>query len=165
MNHFNLLRSEDALTYAASPQDHDSIIEQAITLLRLKLKAPGVSLTSPEATKRYLALRIAAQEREVFGCLWLNNQHQLIEDEVLFVGTIDGAPVYPREIVKACLARNAAAVLFYHNHPSGICEPSQADQSITQKLKISLQAIEVRVVDHIIIGGVEGYSFAEHGLL
>jgi DNA repair protein RadC len=165
MSNLNLLRAEDAPAYQALPQDSDHIIEQAINLLRQKLKEPGVALTSPEATKRYLALRIATQEREVFGCLWLDNQHRVLEDEPLFLGTIDGASVYPREVVKACLARNAAAVIFYHNHPSGICEPSSADQAITQKLKSSLQAVDVRVLDHVIIGGIHGYSFAEHGLL
>jgi DNA repair protein RadC len=165
MNDLNLLRAEDAPLYHALPQAGDPIIAQALHILRQMLKEPGAVLTSPDATKSYLALRIATQEREVFGCLWLDNQHRVLEDEPLFFGTIDGASVYPREVVKACLARNAAAVVFYHNHPSGLCEPSQADQAITQKLKASLQAVDVRVLDHVIIGGIQSYSFAEHGLL
>jgi DNA repair protein RadC len=164
------IRSEHLAVYRTAPPnpvspEDSQTIAVALAVLQSRLRQFGQTLSSPEITQTYLTLRLAAQEREVFGCLWLNNQHQLIEDEVLFVGTIDGAPVYPREIVKSCLARNAAAALFYHNHPSGVCEPSQADKHITDKLKQALGVIEVRVLDHIIVAGLHTYSFASHGLL
>jgi DNA repair protein RadC len=103
---------------------------------------------------------------EVFGCLWLDNQHRVLEFEELFHGTIDGASVYPREVVRAALRLNAAAVIFAHNHPSGVAEPSEADRMITQRLKQALNLIDIRVLDHFIVGdGDQAYSFAEHGLL
>ena len=101
----------------------------------------------------------------MFACLYLDNQHRLIEYKELFRGTIDGASVYPREVVKLCLQLNAAAVIFAHNHPSGINEPSQADRQITDKLKQALALVDIRVLDHFIIGDGEPFSFAEHGLM
>jgi DNA repair protein RadC len=164
------IHSETPAVYLAAPADDPALVEnqkiaQALAVLKSRLRRFGQTYTNPDATQAYLVLRLASQEREVFGCLWLNNQHQLIEDEELFYGTIDGAPVYPREIVKACLNRNAAAVLLYHNHPSGVCAPSEADRRITDKLKQTLGLIDVRVLDHIIVAGLETYSFACHGLL
>ena len=122
-------------------------------------------LTSSAATRDYLRARFKSCEREVFSCLFLNNQHHVMELEELFKGTIDGAAVYPREVVKRALYHNAAAVIFAHNHPSGIAEPSQADIAITRKLKTAMQTIEVRVLDHLVIGADEVISFAERGLL
>lgn len=122
-------------------------------------------LTSSAATRDYLRARFKSCEREVFSCLFLNNQHHVMELEELFRGTIDGAAVYPREVVKRALYHNAAAVIFAHNHPSGIAEPSQADIAITRKLKTAMQTIEVRVLDHLVIGADEVISFAERGLL
>ena len=101
----------------------------------------------------------------MFACLFLDNQHRVILLEELFRGTIDGASVYPREVVKQALYHNAAAVIFAHNHPSGISEPSQADKHITEKLKQALSLFDIRVLDHFIIGDGQPYSFAEHGLL
>jgi DNA repair protein RadC len=101
----------------------------------------------------------------VFACLFLDNQHHILEFEELFRGTIDSASVYPREVIKKALAHNAAAVIFAHNHPSGISEPSQADKLITDKLKQALALIDIRVLDHFIIGDGMPYSFAENGLL
>ncbi len=122
-------------------------------------------LTSSAATRDYLRARFKSCESEVFSCLFLNNQHHVMEFEELFRGTIDGAAVYPREVVKRALYHNAAAVIFAHNHPSGIAEPSQADIAITRKLKTAMQTIEIRVLDHLVIGAGEVVSFAERGLL
>jgi len=125
----------------------------------------GDVLTSPEATRAYLSQQLRHYQHEVFACLFLDNQHHILEFEELFRGTIDSASVYPREVVKKALAHNAAAVIFAHNHPSGISEPSQADKLITAKLKQALALIEIRVLDHFIIGDGMPYSFAENGLL
>lgn len=125
----------------------------------------GSALTSPEATRAYLSAQLRNYSYEVFACLFLDNQHRVIEFEEMFRGTIDSASVYPREVAKKVLSHNAAAVIFAHNHPSGINEPSQADKLITDKLKQSLALFDVRVLDHFIIGDGKPYSFAEHGLL
>jgi len=125
----------------------------------------GDVLTSPEATRAYLSQQLRHYQHEVFACLFLDNQHHILEFEELFRGTIDSASVYPREVVKKVLAHNAAAVIFAHNHPSGISEPSQADKLITDKLKQALALIDIRVLDHFIIGDGMPYSFAENGLL
>lgn len=125
----------------------------------------GEQLTSPAATRQYLVSQLRDREHEVFACLFLDNRHRIIHFEPLFQGTIDGASVYPREVAKRALAHNAAAVIFGHNHPSGVAEPSQADITITRRLKDGLALFDIRVLDHFIIGDGEGYSFAEHGLL
>ncbi|MBE0470009.1 MAG: DNA repair protein RadC [Methyloprofundus sp.] len=125
----------------------------------------GDVLTSPEATRAYLSQQLRHYQHEVFACLFLDNQHHILEFEELFRGTIDSASVYPREVIKKALAHNAAAVIFAHNHPSGITEPSQADKLITDKLKQALALIDIRVLDHFVIGDGVPYSFAENGLL
>jgi len=125
----------------------------------------GSALTSPEATRAYLCAQLRNYSYEVFACLFLDNQHRVIVFEELFQGTIDGASVYPREVAKKALMHNAAAVIFAHNHPSGVSEPSQGDKSITEKLKQALLLFDIRVLDHFIIGDGKPYSFAEHGLL
>ncbi len=122
-------------------------------------------LTSPEATRDYLKMRLYGSPHEIFACLFLDNRHRVIRYDELFHGTIDGASVHPREVVRRVIETNAAAVIFAHNHPSGVAEPSQADLRITQKLKEALALIEVRVLDHIIVGDGEATSFAERGLL
>ena len=122
-------------------------------------------LTSPEATRDFLKLKLYGLPHEVFACLFLDNRHRVIRYEELFQGTIDGASVHPREVVRRALETNAAAVIFAHNHPSGVAEPSQADLRITQRLKDALALIEVRVLDHLIIGEGPGTSLAERGLL
>jgi DNA repair protein RadC len=122
-------------------------------------------LASSASTRTYLRARFRSYKHEVFSCIFLNNQHHVVKLEEMFSGTIDGAAVYPREVVKRCLYHNAAAVIFVHNHPSGIAEPSQADISITSKLKSALGTIDVRVLDHFVIGYPEVVSFAERGLL
>ena len=125
----------------------------------------GSALTSPEITRAYLSAQLRGYSYEVFACLFLDNQHRVIRLDELFRGTIDGASVYPREVVKLALHYNAAAVIFAHNHPSGISEPSQSDKHITEKLKQALAMFDIRVLDHFIIGDGEPFSFAEHGLL
>ena len=129
------------------------------------LHATVAAFTAPEIVKNYLTLSLALEEREHFHVLFLNNQHKLLLDDRLFSGTIDGASVYPREVVKRALQCNAAAVIIAHNHQSGICVPSEADKSITDKLKQALSTIDIRILDHIIVGHMETYSFAEHGAL
>jgi DNA repair protein RadC len=120
-------------------------------------------LNTPEDTKRYLKSQLAHQQREVFACLYLDNKHQVIAFDELFFGTIDGASVHPREVVKSTLQHNAAAVIFAHNHPSGNPEPSQSDINITQHLINALKLIDVRVLDHLIIGDGSATSLAELG--
>ena len=122
-------------------------------------------LSSPNDTKNFLIAQLRAYPYEVFACLFLDNRHQIISFDEMFKGTIDGAHVYPREVVKQALARNAAAVIFAHNHPSGVAEPSLADKNITQRLQEALKLVDIRVLDHFIIGDNTAVSFAELGLL
>jgi DNA repair protein RadC len=124
------------------------------------------ALTSPDLTRNYLTALMAGYSHEIFACLLLDNQHQVIRFEPLFRGTIDAAGVYPREVVKLALDYGAAAIIFAHNHPSGLTQPSEADKQITQRLKQALALMDIRVLDHFIIGdGDRPYSFAENGLL
>lgn len=142
------------------------IIKQANTIMERKMRGYDVTLRAPDQTRRYLRNKIGDLPHEVFGALWLNNRHQVIEFEELFKGTIDGAAVYPREVVKAALGYNAAAVIFTHNHPSGNPEPSQADITLTRRLKEALGLVDVRVLDHVIVGpGLDMISLAERGLV
>ena len=134
-------------------------------LQRRNLHTTLAAFTAPDIVKNYLTLSLALEEREHFHVLFLNNQHQLLLDARLFSGTIDGASVYPREVVKQALQCNAAAVILAHNHPSGVCVPSEADRGITAKLKQALTTVDIRVLDHIIVGHMETYSFAEQGAL
>lgn len=122
-------------------------------------------LDSSLATKQYLISELRQETREVFACLFLDNQHQIIHFERLFYGTIDAAAVYPRIVVEHALKRNAAAIIFAHNHPSGIAESSAADRQITQRLIQALNLIDVKVLDHIIVAGPDCHSFAENGEL
>lgn len=123
----------------------------------------GQALTSSQATKQYLQSELRGESREVFAVLFLDNQHQVLNFERLFFGTIDAAAVYPRIIVEQVLKQKAAAVILTHNHPSGVCEASIADKQITERIKQALQLIDVRVLDHLIVAGHQCYSFAEHG--
>jgi len=122
-------------------------------------------LSSPQHTRRFLQHHLGARQREVFSCLFLDSQHRLIRCEDLFLGTLDGAAVYPREVVSRALQYSSAAVIFAHNHPSGVAEPSAADKRITERLQAALGLLDIRVLDHIIIGRGHEYSFAEAGLL
>ena len=145
------------------PATEAELIDQASAILQTRLR--GEPLSSPDASKEFLRMRLAPLEHEVFACLFLDNRHRVIAFETLFRGTIDGASVYPREVVKTALHHNAAAVIFNHNHPSGVAEPSRADEQLTRRLKDALALIDVRVLDHIIVSTEGTVSFAESGLL
>jgi len=142
--------------------------EATMELARRSLKdemRTASALTSPGAVRDYLRLAIASREHEVFVCLWLDAQHRVIACEESFRGTLTQTSVYPREIVKAGLKANAAAVIFAHNHPSGVAQPSQADELLTRNLKESLALVDIKVLDHFIVAGRQTLSFAERGLL
>ncbi len=143
--------------------------KQSLKALALTLLAeqhqPGKMLTSPEETRSYLRLRLAEYKNEVFGCVYLDNRHRIINVAELFHGTIDGASVHPRVVVQQALSVNAAALVLYHNHPSGVAEQSHADEAITQRLKNALALVDVRVLDHFVVAAGESISFAERGLL
>ncbi|ENM3849546.1 DNA repair protein RadC [Vibrio cholerae] len=139
-----------------------AILEMTQRYLAETLKR-GDALTSPQQTKLYLSSVLRDRQREAFYILFLDNQHRVIRDEILFEGTIDAASVYPREVVKRALHHNAAAVILAHNHPSGVAEPSQADRRITDRLRDALGLVEIRVLDHFVVGDGEVVSFAERG--
>jgi len=124
----------------------------------------GDALCSPQQTRQFLSAQLADYPHEVFACLFLDNRNRVIAFEKMFYGTIDGASVYPREVVRLALKKNAAAIIFAHNHPSGVAEPSHADEQITQRLKEALALVDIRVLDHFVVGD-EIVSFAERGLL
>jgi len=144
--------------------EKQSVITLAMKVLAIKHRA-GRSLSKPEETRNYLRLRLADCRNEVFGCLFLDNRHRIIEVRELFQGTIDGASVHPRVVVQQAMEVNAAAMVFFHNHPSGVAEPSQADERITRRLKEALALVDVRVLDHFVVTAGESVSFAERGLL
>ncbi|WP_338545487.1 DNA repair protein RadC [Pseudomonas benzopyrenica] len=123
------------------------------------------ALESPQQVRDYLKARLRHEPHEIFGCLFLDTRHRVLAFEALFHGTIDGASVYPRQVVKRALAHNAAAVILTHNHPSGIAEPSQADRLLNTRLKDALTLVDVRVLDHFIVGDGEPLSMAEYGWL
>ncbi|EGR2849265.1 JAB domain-containing protein [Vibrio cholerae] len=139
-----------------------AVLEMTQRYLAETLKR-GDALTSPQQTKLYLSSVLRDRQREAFYILFLDNQHRVILDEILFEGTIDAASVYPREVVKRALHHNAAAVILAHNHPSGVAEPSQADRRITDRLRDALGLVEIRVLDHFVVGDGEVVSFAERG--
>lgn len=123
------------------------------------------SLGNPNESGDYLRARLRHLPYEVFGCLYLDNRHRVLAFEELFRGTVDGASVHPREVVRACLQHNACAVIFAHNHPSGVAEPSAADRAITHELRDALRLVGVRVLDHLVIGSGQPVSMAARGLL
>ncbi|TKF21451.1 RadC family protein [Vibrio kanaloae] len=147
--------------YPFTTSELNELLERAAEALAVKYKREG-TFTNPTNVKEYLKLKLGAHDREVFAVMFLDNQHQLIEFEELFFGTIDAASIYPREVLKAALNHNAAAVVFAHNHPSGIAEPSQADRRITHRLVDALKLVDIRVLDHIVVGE-DCVSFAEKG--
>ncbi len=125
----------------------------------------GVGLTSPNQARTYLRAQLRDHTFETFCCLYLDTRHRVLEFEELFRGTLDGAAVYPREVVKAALARNAAAVIVAHNHPSGVAEPSAADETLTKRLKRALALVDIRLLDHFVVGDTDVVSMSERGLL
>ena len=146
------------------PADADEVLQAAQRLLRRQLRGREV-LSSPQVVRDFLRVKLGSLEHEVFAVLMLDAQHRLIEYVELFRGTVSQTSVYPREVVKESLARNAAALVLVHNHPSGVAEPSRADEHLTQTLKSALSLVDVRVLDHLIVAGGDVLSFAERGLL
>jgi DNA repair protein RadC len=143
-------------------------VQAAMEMARRVMDEPlrqGDPLRSPEDTRAYLCSRLGTYPHEVFAGLFLDNRHRIIQYHELFRGTIDGAAVYPREVVRYALEQNAAAVIFAHNHPSGVAEPSQADISLTRRLKEALGLVDIRVLDHMVVGHGEVISMAERGLM
>ncbi|MBI4809457.1 MAG: DNA repair protein RadC [Nitrosomonadales bacterium] len=141
-----------------------AVVEMARRALHEEIRA-GDALNSPRAVRDYLQLLLRARQQEVFLAIFLDAQHRVIESEELFHGTLTQTSVYPREVVKRALHHNAAALVFAHNHPSGVAEPSDSDRLLTDELKKSLALVDVRVLDHFIVGGAGCLSFAERGLL
>ena len=145
-----------------SPQD---IIDKAKELVSFTFRRGEPALENPSLVRDFLRLTLGECERETFAVVFLDNRHRVLSVEHMFQGTIDACSVHPREVVKAALAHNAAAVILAHNHPSGVSEPSSADQAITQRLVDALRLVDVRVLDHFVVGEGEPVSFAERGLL
>ncbi|MGE0436808.1 MAG: DNA repair protein RadC [Steroidobacteraceae bacterium] len=151
--------------FAPASQSDDWIIRQAIALLEQRVFKAGPLLDQPQAVKDYLRLKLIAEPNEVFAIVFMNSQHRVLAYEPMFKGTLDSTAVYPRVVVQRALELNAGAVIFSHQHPSGCTEPSSADRVLTDRLKAALALIDVRVLDHIIVGQGSPYSFAESGLL
>ena len=146
-------------------KNENQIIELAIRILESNLRVKGDAYTDPERTKNLLRLKLELMEHEVFIVVFLDTRHRLIETREMFRGTLDGAFVHPREVVKAALGTNAAAVIFAHNHPSGTSTPSEADRRLTNRLREALALVDIRTLDHIVIGHGEITSFSEFGWL
>ena len=166
------VRTEDEAPYRVTPQapagdaSEDYVILKALRILEGRMRRPGMLMDSPSAVRDYLRLRMAELPHEEFGVMLLDATHALIEDARLFRGTLTQTSVYPREVVKVALAHNAAAVILYHNHPSSNVTPSVADEMLTKSLKEALALVDVRVIDHFVVGCMSApFSFAERGLL
>ncbi len=147
-----------------STGEQSSVIALALRVLEKKC-AVGKRLKSPGDTKEYLRLRLADCQNEVFGAMFLDSRHRVLAVREIFQGTVDGATVYPRVVVQQALKHNAGAMILYHNHPSGVAEPSTADKAITKRLTDALSMIDVRVLDHLVVSATESTSFAERGLI
>ena len=159
---------EDRLS-GLKPSDLNDVEKQSAVALAMKVLAikhrAGRPLSNPEATRNYLRLRLADYQNEVFGSVFLDNRHRIIAVRELFQGTIDGASIHPRVVVQQALSMNAGALVLFHNHPSGVAEPSHADEAITRRLKDALALVDVRVLDHFVVSAGESVSFAERGLI
>jgi DNA repair protein RadC len=142
----------------------EQVIKRALMILDARMRS-APALSSPEAVRDYLRLSLHDRGHEVFVCVFLDAQHRVIACDEIFRGTLSQTSVYPREVVKSALAHNAAAVIFAHNHPSGVAEPSRADELLTQTLKQALALVDIRALDHFVIAGSQLISFAERGLL
>ena len=160
---FSLL-VRDADTGALRKATSAEILTAARAHLSRRIRQ-GATLASPQATRDYLSLRLGEREHEVFCLIHLDVRHRVIDWQELFRGTIDGASVFPLEVVKEALSRNSAACILVHNHPSGVAEPSQADELITRRIKEALALVDIRVLDHLIVAGGNVLSMAERGLL
>jgi DNA repair protein RadC len=162
-----LLRTLSTLApeLSADACDERATIAAALSILDARLRRPGACLTSPELMRAYLALHLGGREAEAFTVLFLDAQHCVIEAVLMFEGTLTETRVYPREVVRAALRLNAAAVVLAHNHPSGSPEPSAADEHLTRVLSAALRLVDVRVLDHVVIGRLSAVSMAERGLM
>jgi DNA repair protein RadC len=147
------------------PTADRAVIAHALNIIRRELRVPGAAISSPQHVKDFLTIELALEDREVFGVVFLDSQHAVIAFERLFYGTLNQTSVYPREVARRALQLNAAAVILSHNHPSGRCEPSHADERLTQEIKGALALLDIRVLDHVVVGGTATCSFAERGLL
>ena len=168
------MKAYQAIHYARRPKVRDSAQEQreeeilALArdiIMRQLGQEKRAALTSPDLVRNYLRLTLGTLEHEEFWCIWLDAQHRVIAAQQMFRGTLTQTSVYPREIAKAALHANAAAVIFAHNHPSGVAQPSHADEHITRQLKEALALLDVRVLDHFIVAEMHALSFSERGLL
>jgi len=143
----------------------NEVMELAAKYFEDRMSLIGDAIRSPSDTEDFLKKALKGLESERFTAIFLDNRHRVLAFETLFTGTIDGTSVYPREVVKRSLEHNAAAIILAHNHPSGIAEPSQADERITKRLKSALELVDIRVLDHIIVGGEKTTSLASRGML
>ena len=163
------MKNEDAPPYGASNLmdtiSEGEVLAKALSIIKRRLRKPGEAMTSPQSVKDYLTIKLAELEHEVFAALFLDGQHRVIQYTEMFRGTLSQTSVYPREVVKEALRINAGAVIFAHNHPSGMPEPSRADEMLTKTLQEALALVDVKVLDHIIVGGTDTVSFAERGLI
>ncbi|EKQ0889680.1 DNA repair protein RadC [Salmonella enterica] len=150
---------------ATLPLAAQQTIREALTLLEHQLREPGAAFTSTQAARDWLRLQLSTLEREEFVALFLDNQHRLIAHETLFTGTINHTQVHPREVVKSGLKHNCAAVIVAHCHPSGLAEPSNTDRQVTTRIQQALGLVDIRLLDHLVVGGMDIVSFAERGWL
>lgn len=157
-------RNDDGHYCLSEPVTSDTILSLARNIVSEAFERPH-KLNSASDTQNFLVMQLAMEQREVFGVVFLDRQNRVIAFERMFFGTIDATSVYPREVVKRSLELNAAAVIFAHNHPSGIPEPSKADIDITQRLLKALALVDINVLDHIVVGGADAVSFAERGMI
>ena len=158
-------RAQYAVQRATNATTEDEIIDMALAILVRRMRRPGTLMGSPQVVRDWLRLRVGGKPHEEFGCIWLNARNEVIEAGELFRGTLTQTSVYPREVVKDALRHNAAAVILYHNHPSGGAEPSAADEMLTRKLKVALETVDTKVLDHMVVTADKITSFAERGLL
>jgi len=172
----NSVRNEDPAQYLVNPEPatepaphrsdfEDQIVYKALAILESRMRKPGPTLTGPNHVKDFCRLKLGGLEYEVFGVLFLDVQNRLLHFEEMFRGTLTQTSVYPREVVMAALKHNAAAVILTHNHPSGSVQPSRADEALTQTLRSALALVDVRVLDHVVVGAFETLSMAERGLM
>lgn len=159
------VQSEETPKYEVQTTDEENIISKALEILSRRMRKAEAYFNSPSAVRDFLRLKMAELEFEVFSVIFLDAQHGVIATEEMFRGTLTQTSVYPREVVKRALHHNAAAVIFAHNHPSGVCEPSRSDEMLTDTLKKSLELVDVKALDHFIVAGTNCLSFAERGLI
>jgi DNA repair protein RadC len=170
VNELHMVRTEDAAEYVVSKGvdlhgGEDTVIAAALEILVRRMRKAGDTMSSPETIKTWLRIHLGNAEHECFGCIWLNTQNRYIAHETLFTGTLSQAAVYPREVVKRALHHNAAAVVLYHNHPSGLAEPSRADEVLTNQIKSALAMVDTKTLDHFVVTTLDVTSFAERGLI